>query len=89
MFEYHKINKYLNCLVGFAYEDNGKLVNGKFAIQLYLVIMKGDKYKLVKYKKIKYYTSEMVDSIIDELDAKPISYYVSFNNDRQMVKKRN
>ncbi len=87
MFEGYKLNKYFNCMVGFAYEFGEEEKTSKLTMQLYLVIKRDGEYKFIDYKKFNYYTFDMLYSIADEYQAQPISYYVGYNLGKQLKKK--
>ena len=87
MFERNKLNRYLNSIVGFAYEFSDKK-KGKIIMQLYLVIEKDNKYKMIKYKEYKAYSFELLYCYVDEYQAKPVSYYVRQDLGKQLKKKK-
>lgn len=88
MFEKLKLNLYSDRFVGFAYEFGEDRNTAKLTMQLYLVIKQDDEFKFIDYKKFKYYTFDMLYSIIDEYEAKSISYYVGYYSGMQLKKKK-
>lgn len=90
MFEKYKLNKYFNCMVGFAYEETnikrkGRYGNVKRTVQTYIVISNGNEFKFIKYRKYNcdtYTYEDVVDNLI-EMDAMPVRAWL---NDRDKVK---
>lgn len=94
MFEGYKLNKYFNCMVGFAYEEinikhKGKYGNLKRAIQTYIVILNGNEFKFIKYRKYKcdtYTYEDVVDNLI-EMGAVPVGKWLEKCNKVKTLKK--
>lgn len=87
MFEQLKLNLYSNKLVGFAYEFDNERKSGRYIMKLYMVIDDDGLYKFINYKIFKGYTFEQLYSFADDYGAKPVSYYITQEVGKKLVKK--
>ena len=94
MFEKYKLNKYFNCMVGFAYEETnikrkGRYGNVKRTVQTYIVISNGEEFKFIKYRKYKCdtYTYEDVACNLIEMDAVPVGKWLEQRNNVKILKR--
>lgn len=77
MFEEHKLNKYANCFVGFAY-DYFDPIFANYGTRFYIVIDNGQQYEFIKYRKCK----DDYGSNIKKLNAQPVKYWMDLNKKR-------
>lgn len=94
MLEKYKLNKYFNCMVGFAYEETnikrkGRHGNVKRTVQTYIVIPNGEELKFINYRKYKCdtYTYESVVDNLIEMDAMPVENWLEQRNNVKILKR--
>ena len=78
MFENYKLNKYMDKIVGFAYQQGDK-INLYYYIYTYLVVNINEEIKFIPYIKYKKASIYGVEIIIDQLEKngyKSINYYI-------------
>ena len=87
MFEHIKLNMQLNDMVGFAYEfDDDYTKDGKIKMQVYIVTLKNNEYSFIEYKTYKFFSFEMLYAIADDLEARPLKFYLDLGKQFKKVK---
>ena len=86
MFEKHKLKKYSDDIIGFAYEQS-------FCdIKTYLVIKRFDAIKFIPYRNVDLRTIELANEYIEGLEKqgyKYLNYFVEQNTNKLVLKIKN